>query len=278
MSTSVNVAQLGRSSFRYGLLLVGSFITLAPLVVVALTAFFPPGTPVDGFSVPRELHWGTFGNAWSEGGFADAFRTTLLVGVAVVAIVVVCSVLAGYALAVLPFRGHRVLLYLFMAGIVTPYVALVIPMYFQFRSLGLLGGYRSLILAEAGLFLGFGVFWMTSFFRSIPKTLIEAARLDGASSLRILWSIYLPVSRTAVITLTMLTFLSSWNEYLVPLILGGASSTQTVSLGLASFQGQHITDIPSLAAASLIVAVPAVVLYVATQRTFFRGLLDGAVK
>lgn len=273
-----SLAQVGRNSFRYGLLVVGSLITLLPLVVVGVTAFFPPGTPVDGFSLPDELHWGTFATAWRDGGFSEAFRTTLVVGALVVAIVVVCAVLAGYALAVLPFRGQRVLLYVFMAGIVTPYVALVIPMYFQFRSLGLLGGYRSLVLAEAGLYLGFGVFWMTSFFRSIPTTLLEAARLDGASSLRILWSIYLPVSRPAVITLMMLTFLSSWNEYLVPLILGGASSTPTVALGLASFQGQHLTDIPSLAAASLIVAVPAVVLYVATQRTFFRGLLDGAVK
>lgn len=271
-------ARLTRNGLTYGVLLLGSFITLAPLVVVGLTAFFPPGTPVDGFSVPDELHWSTFTTAWENGGFSAAFRTTLIVGAAVVAIVTACSVLAGYALAVLPFRGHRVLLYVFMAGIVTPYVALVIPMYFQFQELGLLGGYRSLILAEAGLYLGFGVFWMTSFFRSIPSTLLEAARLDGASSLRILWSIYLPVSRPAVITLMMLTFLSSWNEYLVPLILGGASSTPTVALGLASFQGQHLTDVPSLAAASLIVAVPAVLLYVLTQRTFFRGLLDGAVK
>jgi raffinose/stachyose/melibiose transport system permease protein len=273
-----SMAQVGRSSFRYGLLIFGSLITVAPLVVVGITAFFPPGTPVDGFSIPSSLHWGTFATAWRDGGFAEAFKTTLFVAALVVAIVTVCSVLAGYSLAVLGFRGRRVLLYVFMAGIVTPYVALVIPMYFQFRSLGLLGGYRSLILAEAGLYLGFGVFWMTSFFRSIPTTLLEAARLDGASSLRILWSIYLPVSRPAVITLMMLTFLSSWNEYLVPLILGGASSTPTVALGLASFQGQHLTDVPSLAAASLIVAVPAVLLYIVTQRTFFRGLLDGAVK
>jgi raffinose/stachyose/melibiose transport system permease protein len=275
MSTAERLVRNGSS---YGLLLLGSFITLAPLVVVGLTAFFPPGTPVDGFSVPDELHWGTFSSAWESGGFSAAFRTTLIVGAAVVAVVTVCAVLAGYALAVLPFPGHRLMLYVFMAGIVTPYVALVIPMYFQFQELGILGGYRSLVLAESGLYLGFGVFWMTSFFRSIPATLLEAARLDGAGSLRILWSIYLPVSRPAVITLMMLTFLSSWNEYLVPLILGSASGTPTVALGLASFQGQHLTDIPSLAAASLIVAVPAVVLYVATQRTFFRGLLEGAVK
>jgi raffinose/stachyose/melibiose transport system permease protein len=263
---------------RYTLMVVGSVITLAPLVVVGLTAFFPPGTPIDGFSVPHELHWGTFSSAWSDGNFSAAFRTTLIVAAAVVLLVTACSVLAGYGLSVLRFRGHRLLLYGFMSGMVTPYVALVIPMYFQFRTLGLLGGYPALILAEAGLYLGFGVFWMTAFFRSIPRSLVEAALLDGAGPGRILWSIFLPVSRPAVVTLMMLTFLSSWNEYLVPLILGSSRHTPTVSLGLASFQGQHLTDIPSLAAASLIVAAPALVLYVLTQRTFFRGLLDGAVK
>jgi raffinose/stachyose/melibiose transport system permease protein len=263
---------------RYGLMVLGSVITLAPLVVVGFTAFLPPGTPTNGFAVPHELHWSTFSSAWESGGFAAAFRTTSIVAALVVLLVTVCSVLAGYGLSVLRFRGHRVLLYVFMSGIVTPYVALVIPMYFQFRSLGLLGGYPALVLAEAGLYLGFGVFWMTAFFRSIPRSLVEAALLDGAGPARILWSIFLPVSRPAVVTLMMLTFLSSWNEYLVPLILGSAQHTPTVSLGLASFQGQHITDIPSLAAASLIVAAPAVLLYVLTQRTFFRGLLDGAVK
>jgi raffinose/stachyose/melibiose transport system permease protein len=266
------------TAFRYGLLILGSVITVAPLVVVALAAFFEPGSPVDGISIPDTWHWQTFSSAWTDGGFADSFRVTFIVAAVVVAMVTTCSVLAAYAMALLHFRGSKILLYVFMAGIVTPYVALVVPIYFQFQALGLLGSYWGLILPEAGLYLGFGVFWMHSFFRSMPPSLVEAARLDGAGSLRILWSVYLPLSRPAIVTLMMLTFLSSWNEYLVPLIIGGAGNTPTVSLGLASFQGQHLTDVPSLAAASLIVAAPAVVLYILTQRTFFRGLLDGAVK
>jgi raffinose/stachyose/melibiose transport system permease protein len=275
MSRGVAVAH---GTFRYGLLVLGSVVTVSPLVVVALAAFFEPGAPIDGISIPDTWHWGTFASAWRDGGFAESFRATFLVAAVVVAMVTSFSILAAYALALMRFRGSRVLLYVFMAGIVTPYVALVVPIFFQFQALGLLGTYWGLILPEAGLYLGFGVFWMHSFFRSLPLSLVEAARLDGASSFRILWSIYLPISRPAIVTLMMLTFLSSWNEYLVPLIIGGAGTTPTVSLGLASFQGQHMTDVPSLAAASLIVAAPAVVLYVLTQRTFFRGLLDGAVK
>lgn len=267
-----------RAVATYGLLVVGSLVTLVPLIVVAITAFFPAGTPIDGFSVPPNPTFETFASAWSDGGLAAAFRTSILVAVLVVAVVSICSVLAGYAIGVLRFPGSRLLMYVFIAGIVTPYVALVIPMYFQFRQLGLLGSHMSLVLAESGLYLGFGVFWMTSIFRSIPPSLVEAARLDGAGPVRTLWSILLPVSRPALVALMVLTFLSSWNEYLVPLILGGASSTPTVSLSLASFQGQHLTDVPSLAAASLIVAGPTVILYLVSQRTFFRGLLEGAVK
>jgi raffinose/stachyose/melibiose transport system permease protein len=165
-----------------------------------------------------------------------------------------------------------------MAGIVTPYVALVVPMYFEFEQLGLLGGYWAFILPETGLYLGFGVFWMYTAFGAVPESLVEAAVLDGASSLQVLVRVLLPLLRPSLITLMMLTFLSSWNEYLVPLVMGGSGEKTTVSLGLASFQGQHLTDVPSLAAGSLLVAGPALGVYVLTQRTFFRGLLEGATK
>lgn len=267
---------LGRMP-KYAFLTLASLITLMPLAVVAITALFRAGSPVSGVAIPHHLYWSTFTHAWSSGGFAAAFRTSGTIAVVVVLVVTVFSVSAGYALGTLNFRGSKAVLYVFMAGIVMPYVALVVPIYFQFQSLHLLGSIWTLILPECGLYLGFGVFWMHAFFVAMPRSLIEAARLDGASSLQTLVYVLVPIARPAITTLMLLTFLSSWNEYLVPLVLG-AGQTPTVSLGLASFQGQHLTDIPSLAAASLIVAAPAVVLYLLTQRSFFRGLLEGAVK
>jgi raffinose/stachyose/melibiose transport system permease protein len=268
----------GATVVSHAVLGVGTVLTVLPLLVVAVTALLPAGQAVDGVELPHALRLATFWSAWRDGGFADAFRTSGIIAVAVVLVVTVLAVVAGYALAVYPFRGSRVILYVFMSGIVAPYIALVLPMYFQFQSLDLLGSYWSLIIAESGLYLGFGVFWMYSAFSGLPTSLTEAARIDGAGSVRILWSVLLPVLKPSVVTLMMLTFLSSWNEYLVPLVLGGQGALQTVSLGLSSFQGQHLTDVPSLAAGSLLVAAPAVGVYLLTQRTFFHGLLEGASK
>lgn len=273
----MNAAQRG-AAVRYAILVVMSVLTLGPLVVVGITAFFRPGSPISGVAIPHSLDWGTFRYAWDQGDFSSILSTSGLVAIAVVLIVTALSVLAGYAFGTMSFRGHRVLFYLFLSGIVMPYVILIIPIYLEFQSFGLADTYPGIIIPEAGLYLGFGVFWMQAFFSSSPKALIEAGRIDGASSFGILWRILVPTARPAILTLMMLTFLQSWNEYLVPLIMAGNGKVQTVTLGLASFQGQHITDVPSLAAASVIVAGPAIVVYIFTQRSFFRGLLEGAVK
>lgn len=266
------------SAVRYVFLVIVSALTIAPLLVVGITAFNAPGTPIAGVEFPKDFTFSAFASAWNAGNFSSAFTSGGLVTLAVVVIVTAGSISAGYAFGTMRFRGSRLLFYVFLAGIVVPYVVLVVPIYLEFQSFNLLGTYWGLILPESGLYLAFGVFWMQAFFASLPTSLIEAARIDGASSMRILLQILLPLGRPAVTTLIMLTFLSSWNEYLVPLVMGGGGGIQTVSLGLASFQGQHLTDVPSLAAASIIVAGPAVLIYILTQRSFFSGLLAGAVK
>jgi raffinose/stachyose/melibiose transport system permease protein len=263
---------------RYGLLALVALGTLAPLVIVVLTAFQKPGSAVSGIAWPRHWNWQTFTSAWDAGQFGRAFRSSAIISIAVVAIVTCASIGAGYACATMRFPGHRLLFYVFLSGMVVPYVVLVVPIYIEFQNVHLLDSYWGLILAESGLYLPFGVFWMHAFFTSVPRSLMESGRLDGASSFRVLVQILLPIGRPVIATLMMLTFLSSWNEYLVPLILAGDGRIQTVSLGLASFQGQHLTDVPSLSAAAIIVALPAVMIYLITQRSFFRGLLQGAIK
>jgi raffinose/stachyose/melibiose transport system permease protein len=274
----MNAMSRREAGVRYGCLTVVSLLTIAPLVIVVLTAFHDPNTPVSGVSLPKKFSFDTFTSAWRSADFSAAFRANTLITIGVVLIVAAASISAGYAFATMRFPGSKILFYMFVAGIVVPYVVLVVPIYLEFQSIHLLNSYWGLILAESGLYLSFGVFWMHAFFTSVPPSLMESARLDGASSLRVLVSILLPIARPVVTTLMMLTFLSSWNEYLVPLVLDGDGRIQTVSLGLASFQGQHLTDVPSLSAAAILVAGPAVVVYLITQRAFFRGLLQGAIK
>lgn len=263
---------------RYAILAVAASLTLLPLVVVALVAFFKPGTPVNGAAIPSSPSFGSFSHAWSFGAFGQALRTSGVVSVSVVSIVTAMSVLAGYAFGTMKFRGRTALFYLMLTGMTVPFNVMIVPLYFQFQSLHLADTYWGLILPESGIYLAFGVFWMRAYFLAVPRALIEAARIEGASSFRILWQILLPIGKPAVLTLMMLTFLASWNEYLVPLVMSSSNALQTAPLRLANFQGQYVSDIPSLAAASLIVAGPAIIVYVFTQRSFFRGLLHGAIK
>jgi raffinose/stachyose/melibiose transport system permease protein len=265
-------------SVRYAVLGLASVLTLLPLVIVALVALFKPGTPITGVAVPSHPTFSAFPHAWDIGAFGQALRTSGVVSIAVVLIVTTMSILAGYAFGTMKFRGSSALFYLMLAGMTVPFNVMIVPLYFQFQSLRLADTYWGLILPESGIYLAFGVFWMRAYFLAVPRALIEAARIEGASSFRILWQILVPIGKPAILTLMMLTFLASWNEYLVPLVMSSSNSLQTVPLRLANFQGQYVSDIPSLAAASLIVAGPAVIVYVFTQRTFFRGLLHGAIK
>ena len=121
-------------------------------------------------------------------------------------------------------------------------------------------------------------FWMRAYFRSVPRSLVEAARLDGASSWSALWRVVLPGARPAVLTMMVLVFMWTWNEFLLALVMVSDESLRTAPLGLAFFQGRNTSDLALLAAGSVIVALPVVVLYVLGQRHFVRGMLTGAVK
>jgi raffinose/stachyose/melibiose transport system permease protein len=196
---------------------------------------------------------------------------------ATVAICTVGSVLAGYALGTLrtPMRGP--LAAGFILGIVVPYEALIIPLYYQLRSLGLTDTSWSLILPQSALSLAFGVYWMRGFFRNVPRSYIEAARVEGASSGQLLWEL-LPLARPAIATLVILTFMWNWNEFLLPAVMISDEAHATAPLALANFQGRFDVNVAQLTAAAVIVALPIVVLYVGLQRRFLAGVVRGGGK
>jgi raffinose/stachyose/melibiose transport system permease protein len=246
-------------------LVLGLFavIALAPVVRIVGTALSDPGN----FSV-----------AWDEGHFGTYMRSSLLVTSAVVVVAGLLSILAGYAFGMMRFRGEQVLFYLFLVGLMVPLEATIVPLYYDLRDLGLTDTYWALILPQAGLSVAFGTFWMRAFFRSVPRSLVEAARLDGSSSWSTLWRVVLPLGRPAVLTMVVLVFMWTWNEFLLALVMVSDESLRTAPLGLAFFQGRNTTDEALLAAGAVIVATPVVIVYVFLQRHFIRGMLTGAVK
>lgn len=263
----------------YTILVVFSVIALVPLALIVLEAMHPAGQLQNGFSFPDRINLDTFRQAWNVGRFGDYLLNSFVVAIAVVAGATILSVLSGYALGALdtPFRDG--IFYLFLIGLVVPFEAMIVPLYYNFRDLGLTETYWALILPQLGLSLSFGTFWMRAFFRSAPAELIEAARIDGARSLTVLWRVLIPLAKPAITTMMVLLFLFTWNEFLLALVMVNASdSYRTAPLGLSNFQGRYSTDIPSLAAGSVIVALPVVIVYLFLQRQFIRGMLSGAVK
>ncbi|GAA2453982.1 carbohydrate ABC transporter permease [Actinomadura vinacea] len=263
---------------RYGILIVLAATVLVPFLGIALAALHPPGSQVGGLGPPDDWSLEAFTLAWERGGFTDLMRSSVLIAVCVVPLSVVLATLAGYGLAVLKVWGGRTLSAAFVLGLTLPVELVVVALYFNLREVGLTNSHLGIILAEAALFMPFGVYWMQTHFSSVPKELIEAARIDGAKDVGVLLRVLLPVSWPAVTTLSVLYFMWSWNQFLLVLVMMQDPERRTAPTGLGLFVGQYSTDVPLLAAASLIVIAPIVLVYLAFQRNFVNGITQGAIK
>lgn len=265
-------------ALNYLLMVVCSMVAVYPLVGVVLASLYPsgPGSAPSGFALPPSFEWHNYLTAWQQGRFAASFTTSIVVAAVMVPASVGLSILGGYAFATMRFPGSRAIFYLFILGLVIPTEATIVPLYYDVRDLGLLDTYWALILLETSGELAFGIFWMRAAFLSAPRSLLEAARIDGASSWRTLWRILVPFARPAVLTLTVLTFADSWNEFFLALVF--TVNHPTAPAGLASFSGRFTTDVALVSAGAVIVAVPILVVFIVFQRQFIRGMLTGAVK
>jgi ABC-type glycerol-3-phosphate transport system permease component len=251
---------------------------LVPFLSLLLASLQPAGTPLTGLALPHGIHLENFAHAWSAAGFGTLLRSSAVIALSVVPAAVLCATLAGYALATMDVPGGGKLYAYLLLGLSIPTEATVIPLYYDLRAMGLTNTVPGLALAEVAAFMPFGTFWMRAHFATMPPSLIEAARLDGASSWTTLWRVLIPSSRPAVTTLGVLYFVWSWNQFLLPLILIQDPSKRTAPAGLGFFTGQYEVDIPLLAAATLIVIAPVVLVYLFFQRHFINGVLSGALK
>lgn len=257
------------------ILAVFALFALVPLLGVLLSSVTPASQNSGGFSIPDSVDLGNYGAAWSRGNFSSYLLSSVLVTAAVVVLSVVLATLAGFAFARMHFRGSSVLFYLLLVGLTLPTEAFIIPLYFNLRTIGLTDTYWALILPQTAQSLAFAVFWMRNQFRAFPGEIIEAARLDGCSDLRVLWRVVVPPSLAPMMTMAVVITMWTWNEFLLPLVMVVSDSRRTAPLGLALFQGQHLTDYSLLAAAGVMVALPIAVLFFALQKRFINGMVGG---
>lgn len=254
------------------LLLIGAALVLSPLIVVLVTSFTPAAIADSTTTWTLE----NYRLAWERGNFWLAFANSTLVAIAVTAIQIFTSALAGYALARLQFPGRQTILLIVLATLVIPFQLLVIPIFLVLKWGHLINTYGALILPTA--VNGFGIFLMRQFFQTIPIELEEAATLDGANRWQILWRVMLPLSRPALVTLFLFTFIGEWNDLFKPLVFTTRPELRTVQLALAEFQEQFTNDWSLLMAAVIIATIPVVVLFLFGQRQFIRGIAATGIK
>ncbi|MHA6618799.1 carbohydrate ABC transporter permease [Pseudonocardia sp. DLS-67] len=245
---------------------------LMPFVWMIATALKPPaevfgtGTGLVG----SEIRWSNFAEAWGYLPFGRFMVNGLFVAVAGTVVVCVTSVLSAYAFARLRFRFRDRIFLLYLGTLMVPQEVTVVPMFILMQQFRWVDSYAALILPWA--FTAFGTFLLRQFFLSIPRELEEAATIDGASRLRILLQVVVPIARPAIAVLAVFTFINYWNSFLWPLIVVNSRDMSTVPLGLNLFLSQNGNQWHLLMAAAAISMVPTVAMVVLLQRHLVRGI------
>lgn len=230
------------------------------------------------FALPAQLMWQNYADAWQIGGFSELILNSLMNLAGVVALTLITCAPAGYALAKIRFPGREWMFYAIIFGLTIPVQAIVIPLYQVLFNLGLINSLVGITLAQVSNGIPFGIFLMRSFFTNVPDELIEAARMDGASHFQILTKIFLPISTPAVMALVIISALSTWNDFFLPLIVLISSDVQTIPLGLVRFAGTYASEYRLVFSGTVISFLPIILLYILTQRRFTEGLTQGAIK
>jgi len=253
-------------------------IAVVPLLGVLIMALREPDTRDSTIRLSDSFHFSNFGAVWGLADLGAALASSFTVSITATLLTVLLSVPAGYALAHFRFPLRNTLFVLLLAGLMLPNESLIIPLYFDFRAVGLADNLLGVILVETALGLAFGTFWMRSFFREASPEIVDAGRMDGANSFVILVRLLLPTAVPQLLALVVLTFVWSWNDLLVPLVMLSGGRQFTAPMALAAFQGQYATDYAYLAAAAILTALPVVVVYLVLQRSFAQGITSGATK
>jgi multiple sugar transport system permease protein len=243
---------------------------LVPFVWMVLTALKPENELFSRTWLPSTPAWDNFPRAFTFFPFARFLSNTMVVAVGGTLLHLVTSVLAAYAFARLRFRGRDALFLLYLGTLMIPSQVTIVPLFLMMRDFGWVDTFWALIVPPA--FHALGVFLLRQFFMTIPRELEESALIDGAGRLRILAQIVLPLSKPALATLAVFTFIREWNAFLWPLIATTSPDMRVLSVGLSLFNGQYGTEWHLLMAAATVTLLPTLLIFALAQRYFVQGI------
>ncbi|WNR46030.1 carbohydrate ABC transporter permease [Paenibacillus roseipurpureus] len=257
----------------YMLLIFFAVISLFPFYWMLITSLkdrkrafvYPPEW------IPDQILLSNFSKVWNKIDFATYMSNTLFVTVILVAGQLMFCAMAAYGFSRMTFPGRDFIFVLLLGSMMIPQIVTMIPLYILMKSLGWIDTYKALIIP--GMFgNAFGVFMLRQFFLGVPKEFEDAARIDGAGIVRTFVTIILPMAKSALVTLGVLTFVQSWNNFQWPLIIINSPEKQVISVALASLQGQFTADMTGMMAGALITLAPILIIFIVAQKYFVQSI------
>jgi multiple sugar transport system permease protein len=275
---------MGRKIVRvclYAFLALSSFFMLTPFFWMVLSSFKTLG---DLLTLPPQIfpaRWAfeTYIYMWESAPWSLYFFNTAKVTIiTIIGQIIVCS-MGAFAFARLNFKGRDIIFLIYLSTMMIPFQAIMIPQFVIISNIGWYNSHNALIIPGIfGIFSVFGTFLLRQFFLTIPKDLEDAAKIDGCSYPRIFYEIFFKNSKPAIMTLIIFTFMTSWNDFLRPLIFLSKSEFWTLTMGVARFQGRFATQWNQLMAGSLITMIPILILFIFAQRYFIEGIVASGMK
>lgn len=267
-----------KKSILYIILIIMCILTLAPLVWMISASLMPTGqanTYPPKF-IPAKVTFVHYINLFTRLNLFRYFMNSTIVSLAVTFISLFVNSMAGFAFAKYRFPGRDRIFKLLLAAMIIPGQVTMLPLFLMLNRMGLINTYWGIIIP--GMASIFGIFLIRQYIFSIPDSLIEAARMDGASDFRIYWSVILPLCKPILVTLIIFSFMGSWNDFLWPLIVMTRDSMYTLPVALANLMGEHAQDIELMMAGSVLTILPVLVVFMALQKYYIKGIMMGSVK
>lgn len=258
--------------------IIASLISFIPFYITIMVAFKPMTDMSSRWLPPKTLYLDNFMIAFEKAHILNAMKNSFIITFCSVMILVFVGAMAAYPLARVKSRFNRNVLNFILAIMMVPPLAILVPLYTNLSQMGGISTYWGIILIISTFQLPLSIFIFTNFIASIPKDLDEAAMLDGCNRFQIYFKVILPLLKPVTATVVILTGVASWNDYQFSLFFLQKPEMRTVTLAIASFFSQSSSNLNAAAASAIIAIIPIIVLYVALQKYFVKGMIDSAIK
>lgn len=263
---------------KYVLLTIGAVVMMFPFAWMVLTSLktLPEATAIPPQWLPSDPQWVNYAHAWETAPFGLYFRNTIISSLYSVLVTLIISILGAYAFTIYTFPGRNVCFFLFMLTMMVPSEILIIQNYVTCSSLGLVDTFSGIVLPTVAN--GFYIFMLEEYFMQTPPSLFKAAKVDGCSNLKFLFKVVIPMNVSAISTVAILTFISTWNAFMWPLLVTRGDEHTLLSVGLIRFRAASSSNLHNQMAAACIVLLPMVIFYIVFHKKIMEGVASGGTK